>query len=188
MVSLFYVLLYSLLLFLFQGITTGESPLESYLSSSIDSDLQTDTRTFLYKELYSDLEENNQLLIGKGANGSYYSDYFSNAPEESAFRNNIEVGVLGMLLKGGLISVFLNLTLLVIAIFLSFFRSNNTFVTAVGFILIAHTILLFIENYYSYSSYNYAIWFFIGVCLSKDTRQMNNLDISNALYPKKRLD
>lgn len=173
---------------LYQGITTGESPLETYLSSSLDSDLKTDTRTFLYKELYTDLEGNNQLLVGKGANGSYYSDYFSNAVEESAFRNNIEVGVLGMLLKGGYIAVFLNLCLLVIAIFMAFFRSNNTFVTAVGFILIAHTILLFIENYYSYSGYNYAIWFFIGVCLSKEIRKMNNAEIKAALYPKKKIE
>lgn len=173
---------------LYQGITTGESPIETYLSSSLDSDLKTDTRTFLYKELYADLEGNNQLFIGKGANGSYYSDYFSSAPEESAYRNNIEVGVLGMLLKGGFISVFLNLCLLIIAIFMAFFRANNTFVTAVGFILIAHTILLFIENYYSYSGYNYAIWFFIGVCLSKEIRQMNNSQIKLMLYPKKKFE
>jgi len=95
---------------------------------------------------------------------------------------------LGMLLKGGFISVFLNLCLLVIAIFLSFFRANNTFVTAAGFILIAHTILLFIENYYNYSGYNYAIWFFIGVCLSKEIRQMNNTEIRLILYPKKKIE
>jgi len=173
---------------LYQGITTGESPLETYLSSSLDSDLKTDTRTFLYKELYSDLESNGQLLVGKGANGSYYSDYFSNAPEESAYRNTIEVGVLGMLLKGGYISVFLNLSILVTAIFLAFFKANNTFVTAAGFILIAHTILLFIENYYNYSGYNYAIWFFIGVCLSKEVRQMNTAQIRAVLYPKKKIE
>lgn len=173
---------------LYQGITTGESPLETYLSSSLDSDLKTDTRTFLYKELYTDLESNNQLLTGKGANGSYYSDYFSNAPEESAYRNTIEVGVLGILLKGGFIAVFLNLCILVLAIFFAFFRANNTFVTAVGFILIAHTILLFIENYYNYSGYNYAIWFCIGVCLSKEIRYMTNADIRTALYPKKKIE
>ncbi len=173
---------------LYQGITTGESPLETYLSGSLDSDLKTDTRTFLYKELFADLEGNNQLMVGKGANGSYYSDYFSNAVEESAYRNNIEVGVLGMLLKGGFIAVFLNLALLLIAIFMAFFRSNNTYVTGVGFILIAHTILLFIENYYSYSGYNYAIWFFIGVCLSKEVRQMSNRDIMVSLYPKNKIE
>lgn len=183
----FLALLFPVVL-LYQGITTGESPLETYLSSSLDSDLKTDTRTFLYKELYQDLEGNNQLLVGKGANGSYYSDYFSNAPEESAYRNNIEVGVLGMLLKGGFISVFLNLSVLVIAIFMAFFRAKNTFVTAVGFILIAHTILLFIENYYSFSGYNYAVWFFIGVCLSKELRQMTNSEIRVLLYPKKTLE
>lgn len=180
-----FLVLFSPFILLQQSVATGESVIEEYLSFSLDSDLKTDTRTFLYKELFEDLTLNEQLLIGKGANGSYYSEYFSNAPEESDYRNNIEVGVLGIMLKGGLIALLMNFAILFIAIFYAFFRSENTYVMGVGYMLVAHTVLLFVENYYRYSSDNYAVWFFIGICLSQEIRTMDNQEIRRLLYPKK---
>ena len=102
-----------------QGITTGESPFEKYFSSSSEDEYSVDTRTFLYKEVYLDLVETNKMIIGKGANGRYYSDYFSAQEGDSPIRLNIEVGVLGILLKGGIIALIINLFLFLSAIYLS---------------------------------------------------------------------
>jgi hypothetical protein len=164
-----------------QSVATGESAIKKYLSQSSNDELSVDTRTFVYRELFEDLVTNNRLLVGKGATGRYYSAYFSTQEGDSDSRIAIEVGVLGMLLKGGLIAVVLNLTLLVIAIYYAFFKSKNYYVPGVGFVLLVHFVLLFIENVIIYSSYNFWIWFFIGICLSKQIRHMSNFEIYSIL-------
>lgn len=183
--SLYLVYLFLLIPFglLQQGITTGVSPFEEYLSG--EEDLSTDTRTFLYIELYQDLIENERLLIGKGATGKYYSDYFSKAEGDASMRINMEVGILGVVMKGGLIAAFLHLGVLFAAIFYAFFRSRNSFIVGVGFILFVHTILLFLENVIRYSTYNFLIWFFVGLCFSNEFRQMGNVQFKRLLWPNK---
>lgn len=169
-------------LLLQQSYDTGESAFEKYLGDGSDNVNNVDTRTFLYLELYEDLINSNKMLLGKGGNGSYYSDYFYNSDVNETFnRNIIEVGILGILLKGGLVAVTLNLLLLFIAIYFAFFKSNNLYTIGIGYVLIVHTILLFLENVIIYSSYNFFIWFFIGVGLSKKIRGMSNKQIKRIL-------
>ena len=63
------------------------------------------------------------------------------------------------------------------AIYSAFFKSNNLYLVTVGFLLFIHTLLLFVENLVSYNTYNFCIWFFVGVCLSNDLRGLSNEDI-----------
>ena len=164
-----------------QSYVTGESAFEKYLGDD-DNVNNVDTRTFLYVELYEDLINTNRMLIGKGGSGSYYSDYFYNSDVNETYnRNLIEVGILGILLKGGIIAVVLNLTLLFISIYNAFFKSNNLYTIGIGYVLLVHTILLFLENVIVYSSYNFFIWFFVGVCLSKKIRGLSNNQIKAVL-------
>ena len=170
----------------YQSTSEGTSPFYLFLSDLADTDLRTDTRTFLYTELYEDLVFENQLLTGKGSDGRYYSEYFSEVEGDASTRLNIEVGILGILLKGGLIAVFLNLLLLLSAIFYAFFRSRNIYVVSLGFILLIHTVLLFIENVVSYSTYNFVIWLFIAMCFATPVRMMTNAEIKYLLGNKMR--
>ncbi len=179
-----YVLLILPLVFIQYSIQIGESAIQQNLSKIQDDELSTDTRTFLYMEVYEDLVENKQLVYGKGANGTYYSNYFSSAEGDSETRLTLEVGVLSLLLKTGLIGVTLYLLLLFISIYFAFFRSHNYYVVGVGLMLFIHVILFFVENIISFSSYNLFVWFFIGVCLSKEVRSMSNLEIKNIINPK----
>lgn len=173
---------------LVKSVNTGESAIQRYLAESSDTELNIDTRTFLYVELFEDLVSNNQLLFGKGANGKYYSAYFSEIEGDAENRLDVEVGVLAMLLKGGIISVFLNIIIFILAIFYAFFRSRNSYLIGAGFVLLIHTTLLFIENIISYSNYNLMIWFFVGICLSKKLRCMTNMEIQELFYLKKSND
>ena len=167
-----------------QSYATGDSAFETYLSGDADDDLNTDTRTFLYTELFDDLITNNRVLIGKGGNGTYYSAYFNEADiNETDQRNNIEVGILGILLKGGMVAVILNLLVLISAIYNAFFKSKNIYNVGLGFILLIHTILLFVENYTIYSSYNIFIWVVIGFCLSKPMGSLTNRQVYIVLNP-----
>lgn len=169
-----------------QSYVTGDSAFETYLDEDSDSDLNTDTRTFLYTELFDDLIANNRMMIGKGGNGTYYSDYFRNSEvNETDQRNNVEVGILGILLKGGMFAVFLNLLILIIAIYHAFFRSKNMYTVGLGYVLLIHTFLLFIENPIMYSSYNFFIWLCIGFCLSTKVRSLTNGQVKELVNPIK---
>ena len=167
--------------FLQASLNSGESFFEGYLSKTNNKDLSTDTRTFLYLEVFDDLVHNGNLIFGKGANGTYFSNYFNTAGGDTDNRLSSEVGILALLLKGGLLAVFLNLTVLIIAIYLSFFQSNNYFLVGIGFMLLIHILLLFVENLINYNMYNFLIWFFIGICLSNGIRALNNKQISKIL-------
>lgn len=169
------------------SIDSGESVIQKYFSKASDSELTTDTRTFLYTELYADLIENEQLIVGKGANGRYYSSYFSTEEGDAPVRLGMEVGVLTMLLKGGLIAIVLNVLILILAIYYAFFKSNNSYVIGIGYMLFVHTVLLFIDNRIGYTSDNFVIWFYIGVCLSKEIRVMKNSEIHILLNKKRKL-
>ena len=180
-----FILLIVPFIFIQSSIDTGESAIQKNLSSVSDDEMSTDTRTFLYMEVYEDLADNNQLLLGKGANGTYYSNYFNTAEGDSDTRLTVEVGVLSILLKSGLVGVTLYLLLLFTAIYYAFFRSNNYYVVGIGLMLFIYVLLLFIENLISYSSHNLFIWFFIGICLSKEIRNMSNIEIKIILKTKK---
>lgn len=164
------------------SIKTGQSAFEKYLPLSINPDFYNDTRTFLYEEVYDDLKMNNMLKTGKGSVARYYSPYFAQSEGDSSTRLSIEVGLLAILLSGGFIAVILNLALILTAIYLALFKSENYLVTGLGFLLIIHTLLLFIENFILYSTYNLIIWFIIGICLSKEIRSLKNEEIKTVLY------
>lgn len=166
---------------LFDSIKTGTSAFQKYLVFVKDPQLSTDTRTFLYTEVYDDLMLNNKLREGKGSVAHYYSPYFAEQDGDDRNRLSVEVGILAMLLSGGLISVILNVVLFTIAIYLSLFKSNNSLVISLGFVLIVHTILLFIESYLVYSLYNIIIWFVAGLCLSKEMRALSDAEIDNLI-------
>lgn len=127
-----------------------------------------DTRTLLYEELFEDLTNNDAWLLGKGLNSTYYSAYFDqkHIVADSAYRNATEVGFLNYLLKGGIIQAVLYLALLLIAIFNCYFRSNSRAMVLVGSILLAHYVLIFIEEIPKYDLYNIAIWICIGMSFS----------------------
>lgn len=142
---------------------------------------KADTRTFLYREVFDDLILNGQLLTGKGSGGTYFSPYFFQVGADIDRRFTAEVGILAWLVKGGLVAVFINLSLFLIAIFLAFYRVNNHYVMAVGFMLLVHVLILFAENLVAYNIYNFAVWFFVGVCLSSDIRSLDDKQIKDLL-------
>lgn len=176
-----FVVLFVPFFLLFDSIKSGTSAFQKYLVFVKDPQLSTDTRTFLYTEVYDDLKQNDMLRFGKGSVARYYSPYFAEQDGDDRNRLSVEVGLLAMLLSGGLVAVTLNIILLIIAIYLSLFKSDNYLVISLGFVLIVHTILLFIESYLAYSLYNIIIWFITGLCLSKEMRSLTNAEIDNLL-------
>ena len=162
--------------FTYSGFNHGNTIFE-YFSSKSDNELYTDTRSFLFEEVFEDLNNNNKLLIGKGAASNYFSNYFTNNLNVKNNRLTVEVGILTILLKGGIIALLLNLSIFFIAIYMAYFKSNNTYSKTLGFLLLVHVVLLFVENVVAYNIYNFIIWFTVGVCLNKQFRLLNNFQI-----------
>lgn len=152
--------------------------------NSINFTDQSDTRTFLYLEVFDDLIKNDQLIFGKGANGKYFSEYFNSQKGSKNNRITVEVGVLFILLKSGLIVLLLNLILIVTSIYYSLFKSNNLYVKGVGYFLIVYLFLMFIQNTPSFNFSNLIVWFFIGVSLSNEIRKMDETEIKFLLINK----
>ncbi len=158
----------------------SHSATSSFGKSNSYSELDTsDTRTFLYTEVYNDLKRANSLLFGKGSSGTYYSPFFHYTRGDSDTRLTVEVGILALLLKGGIVAVTLNLLLYYIAIYLALFKANNQYVMWIGFMILTHTFILFIENIPAYNIYNISIWFFTGICLSQEARELSDQDIKS---------
>lgn len=178
-----YIMLLLPFILIQNSVNTGDSPIKKTLDFVSNNELSPDTRTFLYLEVYRDLSENKQLLFGKGSAGTYFSNYFNEAYGDSSTRLTVEVGALAILLKTGMIGLFLYLSLLFSAIYYALFRSCNDYVIGIGLMLFTYALILFIENLLSFSSHNIYVWFFIGICLSKQIRNMSNQELYNYLKP-----
>ena len=177
-----FALIFITLFISYSSITSSKSFFDNILSSSAPSSVNTsDTRTFLYVEVLSDLISENSIVFGKGANGVYYSQYFDETKGDTANRLTVEVGVLAILLKTGLVGLIAYLALIIIAIYQAFFISKNNFVKGFGFLLLVYFIVLFFENLVAYSFYNFLVWFSIGVCLSSDIRKLSESDLKNKI-------
>ena len=170
-----------------QSITNNKSIIKDLVTDINNEEYSTDTRTFLYQEVYLDLKKSSSLMTGKGANGTYFSDYFYQTQEDNSNRLSVEVGVLSIMLKSGFIGLILYLLILFSAIYLSFYKSNNYYVTGIGVMLLVYTVILFIENSVGYTLNNFIIWFFIGIALSKEMRAKSNKEVFNLLNFNKKL-
>lgn len=142
---------------------------------------KADTRTFLYMELFDDLDLNQDWLFGKGASGRYFSPYFHFNDGDDDTRLTIEVGILAYLLKGGLLACIINVVIFYRAIYQALFDSNSTYLVWIGFMLLVHYIILFVENLVGFDIYNIITWYFVGMCMSKEVRLLNNNQISSII-------
>jgi len=167
--------------FVFVGYSHGNSIFRN-LAENKDDELFIDTRTFLFEEVIEDLTKNDKLFIGKGATSNYYSNYFSNIVQVKNNRLTVEVGVLTILLKGGIIAVFLNLFAFIYAVYLGYFKSKNVYSKILGYIILVHIVLLFAENLVAYNFYNFIIWFTTGILYNKKFRFLTNNEIQKIIY------
>jgi len=171
---------------LYIGITSDQNILSETLSfSGSETQLSDDTRTFLYIELLSDLKETNNLIFGKGAMGTYYSEYFSDNDGDNFIRHDVEVGFLNYMLKGGIVYLLLVFTIILIAIYNGIKYSKNRYIISLSLILSTFLFYSFIENMPSYSFYISTVWIIVGICLSRRFVLLDDKQIKNLIRCKK---
>lgn len=143
--------------------------------------LYTDSRTFLVEEYCSDVH-GLDMIIGRGALGTYWSEYFSYLDSigqraDDANRNSCEIGYLHINLKGGMLMLTLFLLITVPAGFLGLFASRNVLVRGCGGTVLVTLLLMFLA-WVPLSSANFALfWLCVGACLSSPLRNASDGDV-----------
>ena len=151
-----------------------------------DSELFKDNRSFLFTEMFTDMKAN-ELIIGRGALGKYYSDYFYYASRtrgvqsDNENRSSIEVGYLQLILKGGYIMFFLYILILLPVAFLGIFKSKNTICKMCGYYILIYVICWSVSYYPIFSAEYILLWISVGTILPKKNRLQLNRELFNKI-------
>ena len=150
-----------------------------YNKISNNKEVTTDTRTFLFVEMFSDMSDS-ELLVGRGALGTYYSPYFDMLKRagveggDAATRSANEVGYLQMILKGGYIIVVLYLLILIPAAYLGIFKSKNIISKMSGYLIFIYLLLWTISYLPAYSPEFLFLWMAVGTTISLTARNITD--------------
>lgn len=172
----------------FWSLSSGQSIFSLGTTRTSPNDLLHDTRTFLYVEVLDDLVQTHSIWTGKGADGTYFSQFFHTTKGDTDTRNHVEVGVLSILLKTGVMGLTLNMGILLYASYLAISKSKNIFSFGLGVILLLYFDLLFIKYPIAYTLDNFLLWFFIGLSFSKNLRLMTNAEFLLSIKSTRHLD
>lgn len=166
----------------------GHSVFEELQSLIIDKtdnkEMASDTRTFLYREMAEDLTKTDCWLFGKGAYAHYYSFFFDDNSFGKYGRISSEVPFLNMLMHGGIVYTVLYFALILRAVYLGVWRSNNCFCRCIAIIAIGWYFNSFICDLTGARFYHIAFFVLVGCCLSKQWLNMSESEIKEKLLLK----
>lgn len=127
----------------------------SYLIERGMEDSRSGVELFFYKDFTASPVD---WLLGRGINGYYFCPFFDNPR-----RQVIETGFLFLILKGGLIYLFLYVSLFVHAIWRGF-RSSNVILKIMASELVIRLLTLYPFGLPAFSSTDLFCWFYIFYC------------------------
>jgi hypothetical protein len=150
------------LLFMATYSSLGDSDLLEFLNERLKEDTRSDVEQFFYLDM-SDFD----WIVGRGINGSYYCP---TGATEDGYRDVIETDYLQLVLKGGLVNVFLLLLIAVPAVILGLFYSKNLLSKAAGIWILLWILALYPQSVTAFSMNYLLVWVSIGICYSRDIR------------------
>jgi hypothetical protein len=163
-------------LFSFKSITSS-------LTASLVDRGKEDTRTSLFEMFFFEMNDN--LILGKGMNGTYYYPFEGETEVDGVifgeveYRNVIENGYLQLMLSGGVIHVVLFLLLCIPAIYNGIFRSSNQFSKACAIFIFLKLIDMLIYGLPMLTVHYILIWISIGICFSSEFAKTKDEDIKD---------
>ena len=138
-----------------------------------------DTREYVFDQYFLSMENN--MWMGKGIDGTYYCPLVTEDididPVE--YRDLIECGYLQVMLKGGIVNLFLLLSILVPAVILGVFCSNNFFTKGCGVLIFLWLVDMAPYGLPAFSLRYILVWICVGVCFDKRIRSMSEEAIRN---------
>ncbi len=145
--------------------------------STMSDEWFIDTRTFLFIELFNDMSLT-ELIIGRGALGTYYSPYFEMMARagieggDSSTRQSVEVVYLQLILKSGVIGMVLYLLLPLVAVYRVLTGELSRFSFAVVVVILARLVEMTSSANAFFSLNNLFFWMLVGVGLSCPRRRV----------------
>lgn len=147
------------------------------LFSRISGHLTENTREIIYDAFFKDMTKKDWIL-GKGFLGEYYCP---GAEEGKDTRFIIESGYLQTILKGGVISLILFLSIAIPAVYLGIIKSRNIICRASGTIVLLWLIDMFPWGMPAMNIRYILLWTCIGICYSKEFRGLTDNDVKKSL-------
>jgi hypothetical protein len=148
----------------------NNNKLLNFIAERGDEDTRTGVELYFYNDMHS-----KDWLIGRGINGQYYCpgiDTDSDTPSD--YRSVIETGYLQIILKGGIIRLVLFLLIVVPAVFLGLFYSNNVLSKASAIWIIVALLSLYPATVESFNLQYFLVWISVGICYSRKIRSYTN--------------
>ena len=139
-----------------------------------------DTRSQVEVLFYDDMKMND-WIVGRGIDGEYFAPDIEKE-QVTNFRTVIETGYLQIILKGGLISLGLLLLITVPAIINGIFFSANILSKAAAIWILQFLINLYPQNSVSFNLGYLIVWISVGICYSKEIRNLPDNLIKKMLY------
>lgn len=137
------------------------------------------TRSMVESNFYQDMTTQD-WIIGKGINGEYFSPGVD-LGDITGYRGMIETDYLNIILKGGIISLVLLFMIAVPAIIKGLFYSKNLLSKAAAIWIIIWLMELYPANVNSFSLNHLLVWISIGICYSKDIRNIPETTVIKTL-------
>lgn len=160
--------------------------------STLMARIDENTRDTIEEDFQNDMDTGN-YIFGKGINGKFKTtldidtDYEGDtrSRDDLNYRYGIETGYLNTILKGGILKLFFETLIMLLALFFGFFKSNNLYTKACATFILLYLLVLYPENASAFTFRYLLVWFAVGVCLEKEIRKLNNINFYNIFYASK---
>lgn len=147
-----------------------------------DEQANVDTRTGLYKEVIDSQDGVMDWLIGKSYIGTYKSSLDIVYGYSNYRRMGCEVGILEVLIRGGLLYIFIISILFYSISRKALLKSSNKFCKALGMFVLLYWLTFFIELQMDAGIWNIALWLAFGVIMNPKVRQMTDNEIKKYFH------
>lgn len=142
-----------------------------------------DTRGYVENCFVSDMSYND-WLFGKGYNVGYKCPGIDDDIFKGGVRKVIETDYLQLIMTGGILSVLLLLMIMIPAVVLGIFYSENNLVKTCGVWILLWLLFLYPSNVYSFSLYHISVWLAAGICYTRPLRELSDLFVKNYFLSK----
>jgi hypothetical protein len=160
----------------FMGTKLSDTPLLRNFFIRVNED----TRSYVEDRFHADMKTKD-WIYGKGLNGRYFCP---GVEENEVYRGLIETGYETTILKGGLISIGLFLLITVPAIINGLFFSKNLLSKAAAIWILMSLINSYPGTTQAFILSYFVVWVSVGICYSKEIRNMSDDTITTLLYPE----
>ncbi|MEN2284145.1 hypothetical protein AAGF08_18520 [Algoriphagus sp. SE2] len=172
--SILFYLTYGLFgVFLLFFYSIGEDLGSNFFFKNVASRGLEDTRGYVENCFFNDMSSYD-WFFGKGFNGGYKCPGIDESIFEGGLRRVIETDVLQLIMNGGIVNIFLLLAIILPAIILGLFYSNNNLVKTLAIWILLWLIFLYPANVYSFSIFHISIWLSAGICFTSPIRNLPN--------------